>query len=240
MKKKIIIACLIIVLIAIAIISNIDLKNEEEEPKVSLTDAELFKQDYESLNKQINENNQKVYPSVWIPKDNVINYTTIDEALDILKDQTGVIYFGSPSCPWCRNMVSVLLNAANSTGLAQIYYVDTTDIRDEYELDNQNNPVLKKEGAEGYNDLLEALDPILEDYVLETDDEKSIEVGEKRLYVPLVVFVKNGKIIGSHLDTVESQTDPYETLNNEQTEQLFNIYVDYIVQMQDSTCDDSC
>ena len=51
-------------------------------------------------------------------------------------------------------------------------------------------------------------------YLLENDN------GEKTLYVPDVYFVKDGKIIGNHLSTVDSQTDPYTPLTEGQIKEL--------------------
>ena len=45
-----------------------------------------------------------------------------EEIFDIL-DGTGIIYFGFPECPWCRNAVPVLLDAAEEVGIEKIYYI---------------------------------------------------------------------------------------------------------------------
>ena len=45
-------------------------------------------------------------------------------------NSSGVIYFGFPECPWCRNAVSVLLDAASETGIDKIYYMNNRDDRD--------------------------------------------------------------------------------------------------------------
>lgn len=204
------------------------------------TDAIKFKEEYESLNDQINEGNQKKYPKVSIDKSNPIQYATIDDVLEVLDNKTGVIYFGFPNCPWCRNAVPVLLNAATSTGLDRIYYLNVLDIRDTKEIDNNGKVVTTNKGKKGYSKLLEKMDSILPEYTLEDEDENEVSANEKRIYVPLVVFVKKGKIVAYHEDTVESQKDPYKLLDDKQTEELFNIYVDGILKMQDSACDDNC
>lgn len=238
MKKKIIIEIIVILLIVTAIVCNLNLKKDTKDTKIS--DNIKFKNEYEELNNTISEGTQKRYPTVNIPQDNGVKYVLIQETLDILDSKTGIIYFGFPKCPWCRNAVPVLLNAASSTGVDQIYYLNISDVRDKLELDKNNKVVEKEKGKEGYKDLLKKLDSILDDYQLETDDGQKVETNEKRIYVPLVVFVKEGKIVSYHADTVESQKDPYVKLTNDQTEELYNIYVDGIIKMQDSSCDESC
>lgn len=239
MKKKAIIGIIIVViLVALAIVCNIDFKKDKEENKI--TDAIKFKEEYEAYNGKVNENNQKNYMEIKISKNNAVKYSTIDEVIDIINNGTGVIYLGYPTCPWCRNMVPVLLSAANSTSLANIYYVNMYEVRDKYELDENNKPKLVEEGDKKYQDLLDALDSILDNYTLETEDGKEVKVGEKRVYVPLVVFVKDGKIVGHHADTVKSQTDPYKALDDDQTEELYNIYIENIDKVQKTQCDDNC
>ena len=53
-------------------------------------------------------------------------------------------------------------------------------------------------------------------------DGNDIDTGEKRLYAPLVVFVKNGKIVGSHEGTVPTHIEG--NLSTEEREELYNIY----------------
>ena len=241
MKKKIMITGIIVLLIAVAIICNINLKKEDKEKKeTEITDSVKFKEEYEKLNNKINENNQKKYPQMDIPKENVIKYADVNEILDILKSKTGVIYFGYPECPWCRNAVPVLLNAAVGTGLARIYYYNANQIKNILEVDNDGNIIEKQKEKEGYRELLAALDDILKEYTLTDKNGKEVKTGEKRIYVPLVVFVKDGKIIGYHEATVDSQEDPYKVLDDKQTEELYNIYVENILKVQDSSCDDAC
>lgn len=56
------------------------------------------------------------------------------------------------------------------------------------------------------------------------------------MYVPLVVFVKDGKIVGYYADTVESQSVPYVALTKEKNE-LINIYKEGILKVTgDSSC----
>lgn len=157
-----------------------------------ITDSEKFKQEYETLN-----NNSVI---MNIDENNPIKYVNFEKLMGILTTGTGVIYFGFPGCPWCRNMIPVLFEVSDSNNIDTIYYFNPRYIR--------------SSGDESYQKLIK----ILDDYLLENDN------GEKTLYVPDVYFVKNGKIVGNHLSTVESQTDPYTPLTEQQTKELENIY----------------
>lgn len=172
--------CLIILFISTACGNN------------NITDAERFKNEYEKLNKDTIIMN--------IDKNNPIKYVEFDEVIDILTNGTGVIYFGFPGCPWCRNMIPVLFDVAGDNNIDTIYYFNPRDIR--------------TNGDEDYKKIIN----ILNDYLLENDN------GEKTLFVPDVYFVHNGKIVGHHLSTVDSQTSPSIPLTDEQIDELKNIY----------------
>ena len=64
------------------------------------------------------------------------------------------------------------------------------------------------------------------------------KTGEKRLYVPLVVGVKEGKIVGYHVDTVTLDNDqtPYDLLTKKQQEELKEIYDDIVNEVYKNTC----
>ena len=80
--------------------------------EIKETDAIKFKNEYESLNGYKNENSDKEYMKVEIDSENPIVYKTGQEILDILKKENAIVYFGFALCPWCRNAVPVLLDAA--------------------------------------------------------------------------------------------------------------------------------
>lgn len=156
----------------------------------------------------------KEYLKVDVDKNNVMKYTSIDKIIDIIKNGTGVIYLGYPECPWCRNAVPALLEVSESTSIDTIYYLNMKDVKDE-DLDSDGNIITEKEGVKGYDELLAALDSILDDYTLTKEDGTTVTADEKRVYVPLVVFVKDGKIVDYYADTVESQRNPYVALTKE-------------------------
>lgn len=225
MKKRI--NLLSIMLLLIVILTGCESKKE-------LTDALKFKQEYENLNNSKNSDNTSKLPIVNIDEDNVIKYATIDDIKEILEGKTGVIYFGFPECPWCRNMVSVLLDAADITGIDTIYYYNNVDMRDKKSLDENGNIITEKEGTEEYEYIISKLYDYLGEYKGLNDD--SI----KRLYFPTVVFVYEGKIVDIHIGTLESQTDPYITLTNEQEEELKNIYIEGMHKVLNDICDETC
>lgn len=199
-------------------------------------DANKFKNEYEDLN-GVTMSSGKEYLSMEISSNNIIKYNTIEEIIDIIENGTGVIYLGFPECPWCRNMIPALFEAADSTALEEIHYLNMYDVRDKLSLDEDGNIVTEIEAQEGYNELLNALSSILDDYVLTDSDGNEVNTGEKRIYVPIVVFVKDGIIVDHHVGTVDSQVDPYIPLTEEEYNVLINIYKDKILKILNNSCD---
>lgn len=236
MKKSSIIIITIVTVFAIFM----GYKYFSEEENIVSEDAINFKKEYEILNNRVNSSNNKVYPEVNIPKDNVIKYSSYDEIFEILKSGTGVIYLGYPECPWCRNLVPTMLMAAKEVEIDTIYYLNIKEDRDFLILDDNKKVITQKEGSKQYYKLVEALSSILDDYVLTTNEGKEVNTGKKRVYVPIVIFVKDGKIIGKHIDTVESQKDPYVLLSDVEQEELLLKLIDLMSSVSGSVCDERC
>lgn len=205
------------------------------EKKPGNEQAIQFQKEYESLN---GKHDEREYLEVEIPSNNPIQYATFDEVLEILDKGTGVIYFGFPECPWCRSLVPNLLKAAENTGVDKIYYLNAKEERDLLKVDESGKIVTEKEGSENYQKLLKELDTYLSEYTLTNAKGKAVKTGEKRLYFPTVVVVKEGTVVGFHEGTVESQKDPKVPLTEKQQEELIKILEDMISTM--STCEGAC
>lgn len=187
-------------------------------------DALKFKEEYEALNGTSNTNNV-LYMDVEIADDNRFVYATQQEILDIFNGGTGVIYFGFPECPWCRNTVNVIDEAAKSVSLGKIYYMNVSEMRDTLTLDDDGEIVVEDEGSEFYREVLGLLGNYAPVYPGLNDDLY------RRILVPLVVSVVNGEIVSSHMGTVDSQDNPYEALDETQYDELFSIYKDAFIQV---------
>lgn len=198
---------------------------------VGRSDAYKFKSEYESLNGKENDKGRD-YVEISIDVDNPMVYADVDTILEVI-DGNGIIYFGFAECPWCRNALPVLLEAAKEQNVEEIYYYDIQDIRDTLELvDGKINVV--KEKADDYKKIYDALYDSLNVY--EGLNDNSI----KRLYAPTVVFVKYGKVVGLHESTVESHVDSSVPMTDSQRKELKNIYLEGIKEVQKTVCDTKC
>lgn len=209
------------------------------------SDAKKFKDEYESLNNKTSVSGHKI-KSLKISSNNPIKYSNYDEIIDVIKNKSGVIYLGYPDCPWCRTAIPVLLEAAKDYKIDTIYYLNIKYDRDYYEVkDNKlvyqkDSNGKEKKGVKGYFKLLKLLDKELDDYIVKDSDNKEYNVGEKRIYVPLIIFVNDGKIIGTHTSTVDTQESGYDNLTDEEYDKLNGIYAEYIKQLVNNYCDEAC
>lgn len=236
-NQKVLIIIIGLVLIISGIIGFLAFKDQKENKK---TEINKFKEEYESLNGVVNDNGY-TYPTVDIDVNNPIIYSNEDEVLNILKDGTGIIYFGFPTCPWCRNMVSTLVSAAESTNFSKIYYLNVLDLRDSLSVNDNGEISIDKKGSKNYKKILKKLDDILDEYYIKDAAGNKVDTNEKRLYVPLVIAVSNGKVVSYHANTVDSHVagkNGYAEMTKEQKEELFDIYINMISKLSNSSCND--
>ncbi len=159
-----------------------------------------------------------------IKENNLYKYASKEQVLNILDHDTGVIYFGYSTCTWCKSMVSVLNDAASEAEVKEINYYDIKNDRDELVLNENNEIITEKQGTAFYRELLKELDDVLSPYLLKDSEGKEVDTEEKRIYVPLVVFVKEGEAVFAHQNTIESQDDPMKKLTKKEEEELKAIY----------------
>lgn len=218
-KKKILIIVSVAILVLVLLVAGVFMFKKEEKIDTK-SDALKIKEEYESLNGE-KAANGSVYPEVTLKENNNFRYASSKEVVNTLKNGTGLIYLGFKECPWCRNVINVLQYVNND----KILYLDMKEERDLFEL-QYGKAVKTKEGTNEYKEMLSILDSILEDYELKDENNNVIKTGEKRIYVPLVVGVLDGKIVGYHSGTVdlkEGQT-PFDLLDNKQQSELKNIF----------------
>ena len=195
----------------------------------TVTDSIKFKKEYESLNGTKNSNDHEIR-SLDIADDNPFVFATEDEIVKMIDNkETFVVYFGFTACPWCRSVLTSLIESAKENNITKIYYVNVLDIRDKYELNDKNKAVRTVEGTEGYYKLLERLNDVLDDYSPLTyktskNKTKEVKINEKRIYAPNIITVKNGKAISKETGIVEALTDPYMELTDGMTCEMKDIF----------------
>lgn len=149
-----------------------------------------------------------------IEKDNLFVYKTGEEIIKILENGTGIVYLGFPECPWCQAYVPTLNEVAKEQGIKEIYYFDIKN-------DRSNN-------TENYQKIVS----LLEEY-LNFDNE-----GNKRIFVPSVTVVLNGKIIGYNDETslISGEISPEDYWTDEKKEELKTTLTNIIIPISNLVC----
>ncbi len=233
MKDNRLFMIIVTVLAAIVLVLNI----QKVISNNSQTDGIKFKEEYEKLNGKKNDQGKK-YREITIDSKNEMVYKTTEEVLNLIdKKKSFVLYFGFDTCPWCRSVVPTLASISKELN-QEVYYIDVKDIRDTFELDDDNKPKLVKKGSKDYSKLLEKLEPVLEDYTLTDSDNNEIKVGEKRIYAPSIVSVIDGKAKELTTGISDKQTDGYMKLTKEMEKDTYNKIKKVLKQVSDkkNTC----
>lgn len=206
-------------------------KNKAEEKEVN-PDSKKFKEEYESLNGTKNKGGKEIR-KIEIDEENVFVYA---EAKDIVKmtenKETFLVYFGFPTCPWCRSVLPSLISVAKDNGVDKIYYVNVLDIRDTKELGKKDKVKTVKEGTKDYYKLLDLFDNVLNDYTLTNSKDKEIKTGEKRIYAPNVIAVVDGKAKKLTSGISDAQDDGYmeitDEMKNDMKKQFEEVILEYV------------
>lgn len=199
-------------------------------------DGVTFKETYESLNNK-ESNSGKKYRTLNIPKDNMIEQTSLKSINKMTNDKkTFYVYFGFKGCPWCRSVIEQMIKTAKENNIKKIYYVDVRpddiiekDIRDEYDLNENGEVYLSRVGTNDYHTFLKKYKNVLKDYShgnVKTLDNTKFS-GSKRLGAPNFIYVKKG--IPKKLVTgiSEKQTDGFMELTDEILTDEYKIFTEF-------------
>ena len=115
--------------------------------------------------------------------ENIYKYETYDNVMDVLKEETGIIYLGCPGCSLCKDVISILNDVAKGKNVKQISYYNFKEIRD-----NNTQEYIE-------------LSNVLSSYINEDDE------GNKRIEAPTVIFVNKGNIVGVYIGTISNSEE---------------------------------
>jgi len=168
---------------------------------------------YFFLNKEESDN-VRFAKEYGIDNENVFVYRSAEEIIRILENGTGIVYLGFPECPWCKAYVNYLNEVAREEEIEKIYYYNILKDR--------------KDNTEDYKKIVS----ILEENLL-YDEE-----GNRRIYVPDVSFILNGKIIGHDNETsvITEDITPNEYWSEDKINNLKEKLRAYMKEINDSSC----
>ena len=230
MKKNIVIVISLIIIIGVMSLVLIFMKTDEQ--NINFTEDEIkFNEEYESKNGiELAEN--YILKTIDIDSDNNVKYVNDDEIINLLTEGTNVIYFGWSDCNWCRSVLPTLVKVVKENNIDTLYYYDFKKLRTAYENDNDTKKV------EIYENILD----IIGEDITSVFAEESLKSGEKKILAPTVVFIRDGKYIGLHFKSVDSQVNSTDELDEMQIKELRNKYQTLIDQLNVNVCstDEGC
>lgn len=148
-----------------------------------------------------------------VDKDNVFVYSNIDEIANMIENGTGIIFIAYPECPWCQRYAMYLNEVAKENNIKEIYYLNIKH-------DRQIN-------SSKYSKIVR----LLENYLYSDD------TGKAKIFVPDLIFVKNGKIIANDNETAITMASmDIETYWTEEVIMEFKDKITNYIKEYDTTC----
>lgn len=178
---------------------------------IAVVGAILIYKKFEHIDTEQKEIDKFVNEYTLLTENHVFQIINIDEAINILNNKTGIILFCNPGSDWCQHYAKILDDIAVENDIEKIYY---TDIKDDRSI-NSNK----------YRKIV----TIMQEH-LDSDD-----TGNKRLNMPNLTFVKDGKIIANDNRTslVSSDTTPEEYWTRENILTFKNNIIESILLLED-------
>lgn len=196
-----------------------------------VSDAIRFKSEHE-INNGADLGNGKYSRVLNIPEDNPFVYkSSMEIANEIKNDASFVVYFGFPSCEWCRSALPFFIETADELEIDTIYYVDLLGVREIVSAveDGENISFeVTREAGEGYYELVSLIGEHLSEYMVSKSDGTKVSTGRKRISAPSFLSVKDGEVVSIINGASRKQTSAYMELTDEVIEDYRNIFYEFL------------
>ena len=64
-----------------------------------------------------------------LDNDNIFEYSSIDEVIDVLSNETGIIFLCTPESEWCQRYALYLNNSLKKLNIDKVYYLNIKSYR---------------------------------------------------------------------------------------------------------------
>ena len=151
-----------------------------------------------------------------ITNENIYDYKTASEILEIMNTGTGVIFFAFPENEWSHTYASLLNDVAKYYGLNEIYYYNFF-----------NDRIMNNSYYENIVKKLNAYLPVLDN-------------GTRNIYAPSMIMVKNGEIIAYDDETSilhgDVTVDDYWTYERQENKRVqLGVYFEKFLEEENET-----
>lgn len=120
-------------------------------------------------------------------------------------DATGIILMSRDTCPYCQRLMPIVADLTRNENVT-FYYANTTALKESADYDQE----LK------FQEIVDLMPVELEKCGSTNDD------GQPAIYVPLLIFIKNGEVIKCRLSVLDGYNDPNIELDNIQYMQVYD------------------
>ena len=141
-----------------------------------------------------------------VSENNVFNYSSLDEILDVLENKTGFVFFCTPESTWCNYYAANLNQVLIDNNINNVYYYN---IRRDRDLNTIK-----------YQRILDILSP----YIFKDDSNNT------KIYMPDLTVVKDGVIVAHDNETslIASDIESSAYWTNEKQSEFRNKITDYV------------
>lgn len=204
-------------LILVALIMNGCSAEQPQAPAAVTTDS--FAESYEALNGTINASG-KENRTIHLPADHpFVEVSGEDIVTKAEAKETFYVLYSDAMCPWCRSVIETAAACAKKNSISTIYVVDLWDdegnevFRDKVEVkDGVLTQTVK--GTDAYAMTLTLFQNVLNEYTVTDVNGTKYDVGEKRIFAPNFIYVKDGQPVVLTEGISELQTDAREELSD--------------------------
>ena len=181
---------------------------EQPEPIEEPTEDELRQKDIEEYDAQIAKGGFRH-----------INYQDYNDDLDPENGFTGLILLSRNNCPWCQRLVPILMDYVLENSDRIICYLDTNAAKTEDTYDEELR----------FNKIVEIAPELLTEAGSVNDDD------EPAVYVPMIIVLKDGQVIGIRSGVTEDYNDLSAEVNEEQIASIKNDLDVYFAEINQHT-----
>ena len=183
-----------------------------------IPDSVRFKNEFEAYNNSKDEYENDCI-KLNISEDNPLIVSNAKKIVNIMKNETAVVFFGYAFDNKTRSVINTLLDAAKEADLEKIYYVDIYNVRDLYVANNTLEPKLVRKGTDYYHEIVDMLSDHLNDYYVYSNNI-GYKTDIKTIDTPTLVSIENGKVLEINVGLFGK-----DILNDDEMKILKNNYI---------------
>ena len=185
-----------------------------------LTDAVKFKKQFEDVNSLDNPFTDEKYIEIYIDEDNPFIYKTGKEIVDILNNESAIIFMGYPESNLTRVFLPIFIDVLKDNNINKVYYLDILEIRDLYKYSGSIVPELVHEGTNAYYEIVKFLNDYLDRYYVNDPDGNRYDTAVKRINTPTIVTIKAGSVLDYYFGVGSNHDEEHATINEEEQTNL--------------------